>query len=197
MTKNYKNNTKNVKNTKKNKEERRRRSLIILLLIILLLGVTVGYAVLSTSLNINGTSRIKNSGWDVHFENVQVVDGSVAATVAPTIDSKQLDISYEIELTKPGQFYEFTVDVCNKGYIDAILRKLPILKGVSNEQDVYINYTFAHADGTAIRVGEKLMTGETQKFRVRVEADRNVIQKELPVNTQKLYLSVVLNYEQA
>ncbi len=184
------------KNNKKKAEKKAKRVLIVILLIILLMGITIGFSVLSTSLNINGTSRIKNSGWDVHFENIRVKDGSVKPKVAPKLDSKQLNLTYEVELSKLGDFYEFTVDVRNSGYIDAVLNELPVLTGVSKEQDVYFNYTFAHADGTAIRVGEKIFSGDSETFRVRVELDPNILRKELPKDTQKLELSVSMYYEQ-
>ena len=46
-----------MKNRKKNR---------ILLLLILLLAVTIGFALLSTTLKINGISGIKKNTWDIH-----------------------------------------------------------------------------------------------------------------------------------
>ena len=45
-------------------------STMLLVLIIILLSI--GYAYLSTTLNINGSSSINNATWNIHFENVQV-----------------------------------------------------------------------------------------------------------------------------
>ena len=51
-----------------------------LLLVLLILVVTVGYATLNTTLSINGTSKINNSTWDIHFENYDPTENS---TVLP------------------------------------------------------------------------------------------------------------------
>ena len=175
--------------------------LTVLVLVLLLLGITVGYSVLSTSLNITGTSKIGTASWNVHFENINITTGSVTATTAPAITTNNgvadTKITYAIELSNPGDFYEFTVDVKNAGSIDAKLSALPTLSGVSEAQDVYTNYTFTHQDGTAITAGETLAAGASRKFKVRVEFDKNISASQLPATTQNMVLTVDMNYEQA
>ncbi len=177
--------------------KKNKKRLSVLVLLILLAVVTVGYALLSSSLSINGTSQITSSTWDVHFENVSITTGSVAATAAPTIDTSKLNISYEVTLAKPGDFYEFTVDVKNAGSVAAKLSDLPTLTGVSTEQDVYTNYTFTHTDGTAIAKGETLAAGASKNFKVRVEYDKNISASQLPTAAQNMTLTVGMAYEQA
>ena len=76
----------------------------ILLIIVLLIGVTsIGYAILTTKLNITGTSKIKNAKWDVHFENIVVKEGSVTPTKAATIENDTA-VSFNVELTKPKDY---------------------------------------------------------------------------------------------
>ena len=175
----------------------------VLVLILLLLGVTVGFSALSTSLNITGTSKIKVATWDVHFENVEETTGSVDATTAPTISTNNgvagTKITYAVELTTPGDFYEFTVDVVNDGSVDAKLSALPTLSGVSTAQEVYTNYTFTHANASdgAIAVGEVIKAGESKKFKVRVEFDSDISASDLPTENQEMELTVDMNYEQA
>ena len=50
------------------------KKVVLSLLALLLLTITVGYAALSTTLNINGTSKINNATWDVHFKNLTVTN---------------------------------------------------------------------------------------------------------------------------
>lgn len=170
----------------------------LVVLIVMLLTVTVGYSYLSASLNINGTSKIKTTTWDIHFNNVQVTTGSVVATADPTIDGTGLNITYEVDLETPGEFYEFTVDVVNGGTVDAKLSALPTLTGVDTAQDVYTNYTFTHTDGSAITnlANETLNAGATKTYKVRVEFDENITAAQLPTAVQNLTLTVGLNYEQ-
>ena len=171
------------------------KKVVLSLLALLLLTITVGYAALSTTLNINGTSKINNATWNVHFANLEVTPGSVSATKAATIDSAT-EIDYNVELIKPGDFYEFTVDVTNTGTIDAKLGAAPILSGVSAEQDVYTNYTVTYSDDTAINANDKLAAGATKKLKVRVEFDRNITNSQLPTEAQPLNLTFAMNYVQ-
>ena len=171
------------------------KKVVLSLLALLLLTITVGYAALSTTLNINGTSKINNATWNVQFKNLTVTPGSVSATKAATIDSAT-EIDYNVELIKPGDFYEFTVDVTNTGTIDAKLGEAPILSGVSAEQDVYTNYTVTYSDDTAINANDKLAAGATKKLKVRVEFDRNITNSQLPTEAQTLDLKFAMNYVQ-
>lgn len=173
-----------------------KKYLSIVILLLLLVGITVGYATLSSNLNISGTSTIGVSDWDVHFENLATTSGSVTPTTAPQISANQLSITYAVPLSVPGDFYEFTVDVRNAGTIPAKLSALPTVSGVSAAQDVYVNYTFTHTDGTAIVAGEKLAAGASKNFKVRVEFDRNITSDQLPTTAQNLNLTVAMQYEQ-
>ena len=168
----------------------------ILLFLILLLSITVGFALLSTTLNINGTANIKSNTWDIHFGTITPSAGSVTADVAPHITNDG-EISYEITLAKPGDFYEFSVDVVNGGSVDAKLAALPELRGVSATQDAYINYTFTHADNTPIVVGEELAKNNgTKTFIVRVEFDPDADEDDFPDENQNLRLTVDMTYQQ-
>ncbi len=174
-----------------------KRSVSVLVLLLLLIGVTVGYSALSQTLNINGTSTISVSSWDVHFANVSVTTGSVTATTAPNPATNNLTLTYSVALANPGDFYEFTVDVVNQGSVAAKLSALPTISGVSTAQDVYVNYSFTHSDGTAFTVGETIAAGSSKKMKVRVEYDRNISSSQLPTTAQTLNLVASMNYEQA
>lgn len=172
------------------------KKFVLALLVLLLLTVSVGYSALSTTLNINGTSKINNATWDVHFENIKVTSGSVSATKVATIDTATTTVNYNVDLTKPGDFYEFIVDVKNAGSINAKLSALPTLSGVSAAQDVYTNYTVTYKDGTAIKADDKLASGETKTLKVKVEFDKNVANNQLPTEAQTLNLTFAMNYVQ-
>ena len=65
-----------------------KKKLNYMILIIMILVISIGYAVLSTNLNIVGSSQINAPTWDIHFENVSVASGSVTAST-PTIDTNK------------------------------------------------------------------------------------------------------------
>ena len=175
----------------------KRRNKGVLFLVIILVSITIGFALLSTTSNINGKSKIINSVWDVHFSNIMPNTGSVTPTVPATIDSDGLIINYSVVLDQPGDFYEFTVDVVNSGTIDAKLSALPTITGVSPEQDVYVNYTFKHADGSSPVVGEEIAAnGGSETFKVRIEYDDSILPEQLPETDQVLNLEISMIYQQ-
>ena len=124
---------------------------VLAALIILLLGISIGYAALTTTLVINGESTIKKAVWDIHFTNVKTQDGSVSVNTAngekiayiPNTDETKVE--YKVVLKKPGDFYEFTVDVVNSGTLDAKISSNPTLIGTDN-YDKYVEYTVVWND---------------------------------------------------
>ena len=52
---------------------KKRDVLIIAAILLLLIGLTVGYAALSRTLTINGTTTISDAKWNIHFKSVQKV----------------------------------------------------------------------------------------------------------------------------
>ena len=97
---------------------------IVLFTLFSILFIGVGYAVISSRLNINGNLQISKITWDVHFENFQeAADNSVQATTH-TISTDGTTLTYNVKLNKPGDKYSFTVDVVNEGTIDAMIKTL-------------------------------------------------------------------------
>lgn len=175
----------------------KKKGLSILILIVLLVCITVGFSVLGSTLNINGTSTINVPGWDVHFANVNISSGSVNATTAPSITTDGLSINYAVSLEQPGQYYEFTVQIVNNGTMDAELSAAPVLSGVSTAQDVYTNYTLVYADNNTVpRAGDLIRAGNSRTIKVRVMFD-NVSANQLPTTSQVLNLGASMEYVQA
>ena len=183
--------------------KKNKKRLSIIAFLVMIAAITIGYSALSSTLNITGTSRITAAGWDVHFANVNVASGSVTGTQvvqAPTItqvDGKDIKVEYEVNLNIPGEYYEFTVNVVNGGTINAKLSAAPTLTGVSPAQDVYVNYTFTHGDGSAVTAGETINAGASKTYKVRVEFDSSINASQLPTSQQTLNLGVAMTWEQA
>ena len=155
----------------------------ILLLIILLLGITVGYAVLTTTLRINGLSHVAKATWNIHWDNV-TNEAGVEATVPAHIkeNTKQRVVEYEVFLPTPGDYYEFTVDAINEGTLDG---KITSIVSTVNGDDIselpeYIKYSVTYLDGTEVKIGDLLKkqknNNPTRKtYKIRVEYDRDKI----------------------
>ena len=180
-----------------NKKRSRKNNYAIIILLLLIIGISIGYAALTANLNINGITTIGKSTWDVHFENIEVTTGSVTATSPAIIDAENsTNIDYSIALEQPGDFYEFTVDVKNSGSLGAKLSEIPVLSGVSTEQDVFINYTVSYSDDSSIAVNDLLASSESKKIKVRVEYEKDIDKTQLPTSEQTLNLNYSMNFVQ-
>ena len=184
----------------KNRNKKRRDYLGILLLLVV--GLSVGYALLQTTLTINGTSKIKGNTWDIHFENLQVTGGSVAIGTgdsAATIQSSTTDITYTVTLNEPGDFYEFTVDAVNYGTIDGMVES--VTSKLNNQPittlPAYLDYSVTYKSDDDIEVNHYLKSGGTETYKVRIEFKRDIDESNLPTTVQTLTMSFGVVYVQA
>lgn len=176
-----------------------RTSYVVIALLILVVGISIGYAALSTTLNINGSSTIGKASWDVHFANIIESDGSVEATTPASITAgNPTEVTYNVTLAKPGDYYEFSVDVVNAGTLPAKISATPTLTGVSAAQDVYINYSVKWSDTDAMPAANDLLTanGGKKTAIVRIEYDSNISADQLPTTGETLTLSFSMNFIQ-
>ena len=144
------------------------RRYLFTVLVILLLAISLGYALLTTNLNIVGTTVVKDNKWDIYFDNVQVSSGSVTAST-PAIDTAKTTVSYSVTLNLPGDYFEFTVDAVNAGTIDGMI------SAVSNKLNGteittlpnYLEYSVSYSDGIAIQNNHLLESGKTETYKVK------------------------------
>ena len=177
--------------------KKKKNSSFVVIALLLIVTISVGYAALSTTLNINGTSTIKTNTWDVHFANVKTTTNTGATvTKTPTItEGKTTEVTYNVALNKPGSVYEFTVDVVNSGTIDAKTSAIPTLGG--NTQPTIFNYTVTWSDGTAITANTALAAGATKTVKVRIEYKKDITAAQLPSADTTLSLTCSIPYVQA
>lgn len=160
-------------------------------------SVTVGYAALSTTLSITGKGTLSKNSWDIHFENLVIVDnGASKITTAPTIDSTKTKVSFNITLSKPGDTYEFTVDAVNKGTIDAMLSGFSATS-LTTDQQKYLTYTVTYSDGATISTKDYLKKGTSETIRVRVRFKDDLSATDLPSSAETLNLTATFVYVQA
>ncbi len=184
---------------------RKKRYLGIIILLLLVFSITIGYSYLSATLNISGSSQINEVSWDVHFDYVDVLDNSVALSngdVAATINpSNDTEINYTITLNKPGDCYEFLVDVVNDGTIDAMIGSVQYMLNGNPITDgslpPYLEYYVKYEDGTLIKENQELLSGETEILDVYVGFKADVAEADLPTEDQTISLRFNVNYVQA
>ena len=184
---------------------KRNRIIIALLLLITIIGI--GYASLGANLQINGTTKITDASWDVRFkaDSINVTTGSVevdtnAGGKSATIDTLT-EVSYNVNLALPGDFYEFTVVAKNAGTIDAMIDSVVSKLGntvITNDTlPSYLKYSVTYSDGVAISPNHLLAAGSEETIKVRLEYDKEVEADELPTTDQSLSLNFQIFYAQA
>ena len=182
-------------NRRKIKFYRRKINYVLTLSIIILL-FTIGYAFLNTTININGTGYIDRAEWNVHFTNIQVKNGSVVATTAPTI-SNNTSISFSALLDNPGDFYEFTVDIENTGTIPAMIDSFSITPTLTSEQANYFNYSVTYLDGSALADKYLLNVNDSETIKISFLYKELANNNLYPIEDQNFQFNLTIDYVQA
>ena len=106
-------------------KDRKKRKFIMYGLIVALMATTVAYAVLQTTLNINGTVTKKGGSWNIYFTNLSTpsrASGTLtgeASAANPNLSATSF--TFEATLVKPLDSITYTFDVVNDGTIHAML----------------------------------------------------------------------------
>ena len=171
--------------------------IIILLMFALVSCLGVGYAALSSTLIINGTTNVKKNTWDVYFDNVYISPGSVLADSNPSISSTKDTVNFVFSLNEPGDYYEFTVDIVNSGTLDAVIESISKTPELTEAQQKYLSYVIQYENGDSIATKQALAKNSFVRVLVRVEFKRDITVAELPSTGQSLPLSFTVNYTQS
>ena len=169
---------------------RNKRKNKYLLLLILLLGITLGYAAISTTLKITGTANVNKNTWSIYWDenSIAVTNGSVAGTAGVSDDGtvENAQLTWTADLDLPGDFYEFTIDAVNEGSIDAMITN--ITPTIPADLASYINYSVTYDDGMEPALNHLLpkatksgntVTPTRKKYKVRVEFDSDATPDDL------------------
>ena len=182
------------------------KKLKVTIFLLLVLSITIAYAALSSNLNINGSTSLNNATWSIIWDNVEVSTGSVKGTsvvqAAQITNTQKTLVEYSIILSKPGDYYEFTVDAKNEGSIDAMVDVISNKTYESNgttEKPLpsYLNYTVTYSDGVEIAPNHLLESGKTEKYKVRVEYKKDIEASELPTEAETIKFKFSVTYIQA
>ncbi len=178
---------------KRIRPRRRFNSSKLSLLLILLMCIGVGYAALTTTLSINGTTNVATNIWNIHFANLQISNGSVAGSPAASLSGYNMNITYGAELANPGDYYEFTVDVVNEGTLPG---KVSIVSLTGNNTE-YLSTSYKYSNGRDISVGDILNAGKSKKLTIKAWIPSDIDTTLLPSSDTPITLSFNLQYIQS
>lgn len=185
-----------MKRYKKHIRYNQKAGFLYLFLAIIIGSMGMGYAYLTQRLFIEGKTTLSSANWNVHFENIQPVSGSVTPTVEPTI-TDDTNISFGANLANPSEFYAFTVDVVNEGSIDAMIDSFSLLPELTEAQSKYLSYKVTYEDGSILAEHQKLTGHSMETLKISFEYMDGVPLVDYPSENQNLSVMFSLNYEQA
>ena len=194
-----------VKKDKNNKSEAKKntnnkKTFILILLIVLCLSI--GYAALTTRLEIWGDVKIlkwhprPQGEFKVQWENLQILNGSnLQVTPAYITDDKQ-DVNYEIKFNTPGQVFEFTVDAVNRGDFTAVSTDATN-SVLTDAQKRYLVYTVLEEDAEPTP-GRTLIKNASARYKVRIEFKKDITNDDLrAASNTTLDLNFLIPYVQS
>ena len=161
-----------------------------LFIFVLILFLSIGFAYLTANLNINGTVTFRDNIWDVHLENIEVESGSTDADT-PTINNDEDTVNFTVSLTRPGDYYEFYVDVVNDGTMDATLDST-YKTTLTGDYLTNLNYAVTYYSNRELTEGDLLRAGCKERIKVRLEYEYDV-NSYTQLNDISLYFRV--NYK--
>ena len=163
--------------------DRKKRNTIIGALCCLLVFMGIGYAVLSQTLNINGTANMRGE-WDIKITDISEASRTGKADPGtPTISSSGVSASFEANLWMPGDSITYNITVKNNGNIDAALKEL-----VPSVENGVQQVKFSN---NAVQ-GKVLRQKESYTFQVSVvfDEDATEIPKDSKTNPPKYTISL-------
>ena len=182
---------------------RNRKNNLILIFIVLLSVIGIGYALLNTTLSINGTANVSSASWNIYWDNIVLGSNNVTDITTPaTISTGKTEVSFNVNFKEPGDTYEFTVDAVNDGSIDGMVNVVTNGVYASNGTTPktlpdYLEYTVTYSDGVAIEQYQLLKSGERETYKVRVHYKEDITASQLPSTSDNYVFKFEVTYVQA
>lgn len=175
--------------------------IVIAVLAVAILTMSVGFATFTETLNLSVNTTVGASKWSVAYDTTSYVESSGSVTV-PVADRtlSGTSIAFAVNLAKPGDFYEFTINVKNGGTFDVNMTGLT-MSTLDAAQQKYLTYKITYGGTTytasANSLTHALAANGTAPVKVRVEYVQPEDSNDLPSEAVTVNLIASLDYEQA
>ncbi len=160
-------------------------NIIIICLVAFLLSLSVGYALFSETLQINGTATAMGT-FDVEFSSATIKEqvGATSSTATISSDKNSLDISVP-KLEYPGAYVDVLVTVTNKGSIPAFLESVEE-NGLTTDESIKVSYAGLNELKDVV-----LNQNDSKTFDIKVLWD-----EKSNVSSKDVNFTIKLNYRQ-
>lgn len=144
----------------------KKKILIYLLVFILIISISIGYAVLTSSLNLLGSFSFVQNRFSVYLDELKILDSTIENANYSIADDMSISLSGSFK--KPGDYIDFSVYIINHGTLDATMESFEFT-GIDSAFSNYFECTLKYADGTSVNVGDYLQAGAARKFIIHLE----------------------------
>ena len=173
-----------------------RKNILLIIGVVLLLSITLGSAIVSSLLTISGKTTIKENSWVIYFDSVRKSTDSVTATEDARITNfEKTRIDFSVNLTEPGDFYEFTVYTVNDGSIDAMVDSVE-KSLLTDAQKKYLDFFVTYDNGREIKRCDALDAHTRKRIKAIVKFKEGIDVSNYPSEDTNLNLFFDINYVQ-
>ena len=173
-----------------------KKNLLFIVGIVLVLSITLGSAIVSSLLKIEGNTTIKKSSWVIYFDSVRKSTDSVSSTNdAKITNTEKTKVEFSANLKEPGDFYEFTVYTVNDGSIDAMINSIEKTT-LTEEQQKYLDYIITYDNGRELKKCDPLDANTRRRIKAIVKFKDGLDINDYPKEDVNLDLFFDINYVQ-
>ena len=159
---------------------RRKKTNYLFIMLVSIAFFSIAYAALTQSFRFNGTTKVEKTTWDVHLDNIRVIEKSIEPLIAPTIESDGATVNFSVNLKQPGECYEFDIDIVNNGTVDAMIGGFDGNYNEFSQYAKYLDFKLTYQNGAEIKAKDLVKKNSTLKLKVKVEFKKDVTVEKLP-----------------
>ena len=181
--------------------ERKKDSQVVVIaaLAIAILFMSVGFALFTKNLQVNGTTTVDAAQWDIHFDPNTYMAQPGSKDITYSLDSANTTLQFETELEQPGDFATFAINAKNFGTFDADLTSIT-LSTLTADQQQYLEYTVQYNgvtyNATTTDLSIPLNVNQSKTLVVTVKYNLPADSSKLPQDNVDVSLTATLGYQQ-
>ena len=139
-----------------------KKNILIAGLLVIVFAMSVGFAFLSSNLNIEATGTISGD-WNVKFRpnSLEVLEKTTGVNDTTTqINSDNMSVTLNASFEKPGEKISYEVYIDNQGNLDGILDSVTLTGDEDNTSVIKLSYEVYDNDKTTL-IAKGSITGNT------------------------------------
>lgn len=166
------------------------------LVVVCVFTLSIAYAALNAVLTIQGNAEVVASTWNIYLDNLKANPGNADYRGTFTISSYNT-MEFETKLKKPGDYFEFSLDIVNDGSVDAMIANVIKTPDLTTEQAKFLKYEVSYANNEPINNKQLLRKGTKTPIKVRIEYRKDLSNDDLPKEQLVLNLTLTFEYTQS